>query len=285
MAEINPLYTDFKEQQVSPATPAAGTLLVYVKYNKHIYTKDSDGLERDITSTISTLDGLLDVVITSPANGQYLKYNGTNWVNSNTPTNISAFDDLTDVDGTSGASANQVLVRYGTVFKPKKNITAAISSNISTGQTIPEAPSIGDCVLLATSGQTTNIGDTELFSSAGYFQPYADGDYTDNGGYVVCGYIHLTLSAGSGDVEIKAYSTDGTGTFQEYTDYLNTSPLATYAMTAGDNIWWHGFYVFSPASGGYGEFNLGVENNASGDVTAKYCLACYKLGHLTNVFG
>ena len=31
-----------------------------------------------------TLDGLDDVVITSPSSGQNLQYNGTNWVNSST---------------------------------------------------------------------------------------------------------------------------------------------------------------------------------------------------------
>lgn len=32
-------------------------------------------------STVGTLDDLTDVVLSSPANGQYLKYNGTSWVN------------------------------------------------------------------------------------------------------------------------------------------------------------------------------------------------------------
>jgi hypothetical protein len=283
MAEINPLYTDFKEQQTSPATPGSG-LIVYVKYNKHIYTKDSNGLERDISSTISTLDGLGDVIITSPTDGQYLKFNGTNWVNSDTPTNISAMDDLTDVSGVSGANSREVLVRSGGIFKPKKNLPATTSSNLSTGQVIPETPTVDQCILLANSGGTTNIGDTELWESNGYFKSYIDADYTDYGGYVVCGYMRLSLSAGSGDVEIKPYRYDGSTTVSEVDDVLNTSPLATFNMSSGTDVWWHGFYVFAPDSGNP-QFNLGVENNASGDITAYYSLTCYKLGHLIQTFG
>jgi len=37
------------------------------------------------TITISSIDDLGDVTITSASNGQFLSWNGTNWVNANAP--------------------------------------------------------------------------------------------------------------------------------------------------------------------------------------------------------
>lgn len=45
-------------------------------------------------SATGTLDGLAGVVLTSPADGEYLKFDGTNWVNG---AGASEIDDLTDV--------------------------------------------------------------------------------------------------------------------------------------------------------------------------------------------
>lgn len=45
----------------------------------HAY--DLDALGHD-TLAASTLDGLSDVVITTPASGDRLRYNGSSWVNS-----------------------------------------------------------------------------------------------------------------------------------------------------------------------------------------------------------
>lgn len=44
----------------------------------------------DLVSSTATLDGLSDVVITTPATGQTLTYNGTTWVNS--AASASGFD-------------------------------------------------------------------------------------------------------------------------------------------------------------------------------------------------
>lgn len=54
------------------------------------------------------LDGLSDVTITTPSNGQVLKYNGTAWVNDtdNAGTTINSLDDVSDVTITSAASGD-----------------------------------------------------------------------------------------------------------------------------------------------------------------------------------
>jgi hypothetical protein len=63
-----------------------------------------------LTDVVVSLDGLSDVAITSPANDQVLKYNGSGWVNGASTSNL---DSLTDVVITSPAT-NQVLNYNGT---------------------------------------------------------------------------------------------------------------------------------------------------------------------------
>lgn len=58
-----------------------------------------------ITNTsIASIDDIGNVVLTSPANGQVLKYNGTNWVNGTDSTTVSNIDNIGDVVITSPAS-------------------------------------------------------------------------------------------------------------------------------------------------------------------------------------
>ena len=65
----------------------------------------------------TTLDGLTDVVITSPTTGQVVKYNGTNWVNDTDSTSggTTALDDLSDVAITSPVTGH-VIRHNGTSF-------------------------------------------------------------------------------------------------------------------------------------------------------------------------
>lgn len=63
----------------------------------------------------SDLDDLTDVVITTPSNGQVLKYNGTSWVNAAdaTGSSLASIDDIPGVNITS-ATSGQVLYYDGT---------------------------------------------------------------------------------------------------------------------------------------------------------------------------
>jgi hypothetical protein len=75
----------------------------------------------DITD--SSLNGLSDVVISGPTNGQFLKYNGTNWVNSALGV---VLDDISDVD--IGVPTNgQVLYRSGSNWINQTLVIADIS--------------------------------------------------------------------------------------------------------------------------------------------------------------
>ena len=45
----------------------------------------------------ASINALADVVITTPSNGQVLKFNGTNWVNDTSPAGVTVFTGLSDV--------------------------------------------------------------------------------------------------------------------------------------------------------------------------------------------
>lgn len=71
----------------------------------------------DSVPTINTLDDVGDVTITSPASGEVLKWNGSAWTNAadEEGTTINAIDDIGDVTITS-ASANQFLRWNGSAW-------------------------------------------------------------------------------------------------------------------------------------------------------------------------
>ena len=74
-----------------------------------------------------TLNGLSDVVITSVSNGQLIQYDGTNWVNITSPylTSTGSIDSHTDVD-TSGIytpSIGQVLKWNGTAWSSANDLS------------------------------------------------------------------------------------------------------------------------------------------------------------------
>ena len=62
------------------------------------------GVFRGIVDRLAlTLENLLDVVITSPSNGQVLTWNGTSWVNQAGGSGSSAFNAITSGTNTTAA--------------------------------------------------------------------------------------------------------------------------------------------------------------------------------------
>ena len=85
----------------------------------------------DASPTVSIINDLTDVVITSPANGQVLKYNGTAWVNGiDAIGDILTIDNLTDVVITGTPADGQVL-KYDTATSKWINAADAIGDSLS----------------------------------------------------------------------------------------------------------------------------------------------------------
>ena len=128
----------------APVSPGTGdlwfnslTLETYMYYDG--YWLQTSG-EADL---VEDLADLADVVLTVPVNGQFLKYNGTSWVNGTIPT-INTLDDIGDVTITS-VSSGEVL---------KWNGTAWVNAADAAGTTINSLDDIGDVsVVSPSSGQ------------------------------------------------------------------------------------------------------------------------------------
>jgi len=136
----------------------------------------------------SNLDGLTDVVLSSPTAGQVLKYNGTNWINDtdNTGTTITSLDDIGDVNLT-GILTGQLLGWNGTQWVPVNNSGATgaqgptgpagatgaqVSSGTVSGGTLTLYLSDGSSVVVAGSvagpqGATGTQGPTGATGPAG----------------------------------------------------------------------------------------------------------------------
>jgi len=91
-----------------------------------------------------TLTQLGDVIITSPSNGQVLKYNGSNWVNA---TEVSEADTLDTVTGRGNTTANSITVG---------SVSAAGLSNL-LGQ-IRTFATTGNIYMGANPGSATDAG-------------------------------------------------------------------------------------------------------------------------------
>lgn len=132
----------------APASPEEGnlwfnstTLETYIYYDSHwLQASGEPDLVEDITD-------LSDVLFTTPISGQFLKFDGTRWVNGTIPT-INTLDDIGDVSA-SAASPGQFL---------KWNGSAWVAETIIGGATIsdnaPATPLAGQLWFDSTVGKT-----------------------------------------------------------------------------------------------------------------------------------
>jgi hypothetical protein len=90
-----------------------------------VYDLDTDTWFPLLGLATQSLDGLTDVVITTPSTNQVLAYNGTNWVNSSEAGDVSAV--------TSGTG---ITVTNGTGPIPSIAIDTTVTADLSTAQTL-----------------------------------------------------------------------------------------------------------------------------------------------------
>ena len=147
----------------------------------------TDSITISSATGVSTLDGLTDVVITTPTTNQVLKYDGTNWVNGTDATSgTGTLDGLSDVTITTPTN-NQVLKYNGTSWVNGTDAGAAGTNTFST---------------IAVAGQSSVEADTS----------------TDTLTLVAGTGISITTSAGTDTVTITSTVTGGVSTFSALTD-------------------------------------------------------------------
>ena len=204
----------------------------------------------------STLDDLTDVVITSPATDQVLKYNGTNWVNGTGSGGVTSITAGTGLSGgtitTSGTIAIDSTVATLTDTQTLTNKTLA--SPVYTGVLTGSAGTATDPSITTTGDTNTGIffpaADTIAFSEGGTEAMRIDATGTVG--------ISVVPSAWGGSfpalqVEGTAlFGINGTSTFAGLSanvyiegsgftttsKYINTATASAYIQNAGDHIWY-----------------------------------------------
>jgi hypothetical protein len=185
----------------APATPPSGEAHLYVKSDGQLYWKDDAGNEWAAGGGAVALDDLSDVNITSLTNGQFLMYDGTEWVND-AVTGVDALDEIGDVNASS-PSDGQVLTWDAT---PGEWVAATPSAG-GGGGSVLEEPNFGD------STGWTNVGATPTVQ---FGTPVADHLYitktppnTTTDAYFGC-YRAWTPSAGQKRrVMVRAWTLTG----------------------------------------------------------------------------
>lgn len=160
-----------------------------------------------ISSGSETLGGLDDVTITSAINGNFLRYNGTNWVNS-----VIQKSDITDFNEADYATAAQ-----GTTAD-----TALQPGDIGTSVQGFDVNLVSDANYVATDENFTSADHTKL-------------DGIETGAEV---NVNSDWSASSGDAQILNKPTLGTAASTDSADYATSAQglLADSALQSGDNV-------------------------------------------------
>jgi hypothetical protein len=117
-----------------------------------VYDLDTDTWFPLLGLATQSLDGLTDVVITTPSTNQVLAYNGTNWVNSSEAGDVSAV--------TSGTG---ITVTNGTGPIPSIAIDTTVTADLTTAQTLTNKTLSSPTL----SGTVTASGDINLSAAGG----------------------------------------------------------------------------------------------------------------------
>ena len=218
---------------------AAGTNGQFLRAN----SSASVGLEWAAIPTINNLDDVGDVTITGNATGQFLKYNGSAWVNDSIPT-INALNDVGDVTITSVAT-NDLLAWDGTAWVNKTNPT--IGGNlVVTGN-------------LTVQGNTTTVSTQELHVSDNIIVLNHDvtGSPTENAGIEIeRGTSTNVLVRWNETDDCWEFTNDGTKYERIVGDTLTNAQTAAYTLVLADRS---KMVEMSVASG----HNLTVPTNAN----------------------
>jgi len=119
-------------------------------YFLKVNTSANSGLTWSTLSETVNLTGLSDVTISSPSNGQVLKYNGNAWVNdADTPgTTVNTLDDIGDVS-VANVVAGEVLQYDGDVW-----VGATVAGGATTSSSPPASPAAGALWFDSDDGKT-----------------------------------------------------------------------------------------------------------------------------------
>jgi hypothetical protein len=200
----------------------------------------------------TTLDGLSDVVVTTPTATQLLKYDGTNWVNS---ANFTGYDHeihVSQVDGNDTTGNGDLLTPVASITKALTLVTSQRKTVIVHPGTYTESPSI-------TTQYTTITGPGLIGGNI-----VISGTVSTNTGCTVSGIkmtnLTVTTPAGQGNVNVLNCEVSGTFTKSSNADYT-VARLCDFGTTSITGAGLVAIFGGNP--------NFVTVNNASANVIVK----------------
>ena len=149
-------------------------------HTQYLNTTRHDALDHTTALGSASITDLGDVAITGATPDQFLKWDGSNWINANIP-QINTLDDVGDVSAT-GASANSVLIYNGSAWV--STIDPVIGGNLTvSGNLIVQ----GNTVTLNT--ETLTVEDKNIVMGSVTTNTAADG-----GGITLIGSTNKSIS-------------------------------------------------------------------------------------------
>jgi hypothetical protein len=152
---------DFPEMAAAPGTPTDGFLYYNTTDDTFYGRMNGAWVVLGGGGGASAFDDLSDVIITAAASGEYVRYNGTNWVDSAIQAgdipDLSATYQPTDAELTAlaGLSASGIIVRTGAGTATTRSLAAGDGIAISNTDGVSGNPSIG----LATLNTEAHVRD------------------------------------------------------------------------------------------------------------------------------
>ena len=175
-----------------------------------------------VSTEIQNITDLADVTITSAANNQFIRYNGSAWVNSSVA-EIVNINDLLDVT-LSSAVANQVLLYNGSAWVNTSNPTIAGNLTVSGNLTV--------------TGTNTVINTTELHVADNVIILNNDvtGTPSENGGLEIeRGTSTNVVFRWNETSDRWEFTNDGTYYQTVYMDTVTNAQTAAYTLALADN--------------------------------------------------
>jgi hypothetical protein len=193
-----------------------------------VYNADDDTWYPLAGIATQSLDGLTDVIITSPTSGQTVVYNGTNWVNT------------AETGDISGVTAGTGLSGGGTSGAVTVSIDTAVTADLTTAQTLTNKTI--DAASNTLTGVTTLTGTQTLTNKTLTSPAVTGGSISDT---VVKGLeedVNVVASAATGTINFDVttasiwyYTTNATANHTLNFRYSSGTTLND-AMATGDAI-------------------------------------------------
>ena len=117
-----------------------------------VYDLDTDTWFPLLGLATQSLDGLTDVVITTPTTGQILAYNGTDWINQTETGDVSAVSSGTGITVTNGTGPVPSVAVDTAVVATTSNTLTMSGKTLDTPTLTGTVTASGDIILSGTNG-------------------------------------------------------------------------------------------------------------------------------------